>query len=154
MLTANLLHTNTNHLLLNLAGLSLLWALHGDAYRFWRYMMIMVLCALATTLGILLFSPQLIGYVGLSGALHGLFVWGAIDDIRRKDVTGWFLLLGVVVKIAWEQWQGASDSMATLINASVAVDAHAYGALGGLVCALLIRASGQLPQFNTQKKAP
>ena len=38
-------------------------------------------------------------YVGLSGALHGLFTWGALKDISSKTKGGWLLLIGVWLKI-------------------------------------------------------
>ena len=35
------------------------------------------------------------GELGLSGALHGLFVWGAMQDIRLgRRMAGWLVLVG------------------------------------------------------------
>lgn len=137
LLTGNLLHTNANHLYLNLAGLALLWALHGDYYRFVTFIQTFIVASIGCTLGIYFFSPQLIVYVGLSGVLHGLFAWGACMDISNKIKSGWLLLMGLVAKLAYEQLFGASADLVQFIQANVAVDAHLYGAISGVVLGLL-----------------
>ncbi|WP_051275273.1 rhombosortase [Aestuariibacter salexigens] len=149
LITGNLLHSNLNHLLLNLLGLVLLWALHGDYYTTRRYMFIFTCCAIATTLGLYLFNPGIYWYVGLSGALHGIFVWGAVVDIQHKLTSGWLLLLGVAIKIGYEQMYGASAVLAEWIAASVATDAHLYGAVGGLMVGVL---SIAMQSQNRQKQ--
>lgn len=71
-------------------------------------------------------------YAGLSGVLHGIFVWGAFCDIKHKVKFGWILMLGVWLKIAFEQFFGQDQHIANLIGADVAVDAHLYGAVAGV----------------------
>lgn len=134
LITAHLLHTNLWHLLLNVFGFVLLWALHGEYYTSRQFALVWLLLSLATATGVLLFDNYS-QYVGLSGVLHGVFVWGACLDIKRDESTGWLLLLGVGIKIAYEQWFDDAASMAALIDATVAVNAHLYGALAGLVVA-------------------
>jgi rhomboid family GlyGly-CTERM serine protease len=132
-LSANFLHTNLNHLLLNVAGIALLWGLHGHYYNGLGYLGLIVFCSLFCTLLLYLFADNLHWYVGLSGTLHGLFVFGAYLDIRHNMSSGWLLLIGVWVKVGLEQWQGQSEQVANLINADVAVDAHLFGAISGLL---------------------
>lgn len=139
LLSANLLHTNLNHLLLNTGGLLMLWLLHGEHYSPLRFMKVFWWCALATGAGLYLLSPSMLWYVGLSGALHGVFCWGACMDIRHQMKSGWLLLAGVTVKIAYEQIYGASPAVATMIDAKVAVDAHLYGAVAGVLLFVAIR---------------
>ena len=88
--------------------------------------------------GLLLLSP-IQSYVGLSGVLHGLFIWAAIEDIKQKRNTGWLLLIGVIAKICWEQYFGASASTVSLINAKVATEAHLIGATCGGTLQLISR---------------
>jgi len=137
LFTGHFLHTNIYHLLLNLAALIMLWLLHGRFYSKENYTALFLLTALIISVGLYYFSPDLQQYVGLSGVLHGVFVFGAIMDIRAKDKTGYLLFIGVWVKIAHEQIYGASTDISTLIAASVAIDAHLWGALGGLVFSLI-----------------
>jgi rhomboid family GlyGly-CTERM serine protease len=131
--TGHFLHTNGIHLLLNLAALILLWALHGHFYTLKNYSLLFITSALICSAGLFYFSPEIHQYVGLSGVLHGIFVFGALMDIRHKDKTGYLLFIGVWLKIAHEQFYGANEQVSTLIDANVAVDAHLWGAVGGLI---------------------
>lgn len=133
LITGHLLHTNGYHLLLNLAALFMLWALHGRFYSIKNYTALFLFCSITTSIGIYYFDPTLIQYVGLSGILHGVFIFGAIMDINAKDKTGYLLFIGGWLKIAHEQFYGASTDVSNLIEASVAIDAHLWGALGGLL---------------------
>ncbi len=137
LFTGHFLHTNIYHLLLNLAALIMLWLLHGRLYSQASYSLLFLLTALITSLGIYYFNLNLQQYVGLSGVLHGVFVFGALMDIHANDKTGYLLFIGVWLKIAHEQIYGASTDVSALIEASVAVDAHLWGALGGLLFAII-----------------
>lgn len=136
-LSGHFFHTNLNHLLLNLAGLLLLWSLHGQYYRWPQYPIFFITNSLIVSFGLYFFSPELSQYVGLSGVLHGYFLWGALQDIKHKLKSGYLLLAGIVVKIAHEQVYGASDDISQLINANVAIDAHLWGAIAGALFFLL-----------------
>lgn len=137
LFTGHLLHTNGFHLLLNLAALIMLWALHGRFYSIKNYGTLFLFCSICTSIGIFYTNPTLIEYVGLSGVLHGIFVFGAVMDIKSKDKTGYLLFVGVWLKIAYEQIYGASAEVSDLIEASVAVDAHLWGAVGGLFFSII-----------------
>jgi rhomboid family GlyGly-CTERM serine protease len=131
MITGHFLHTNTTHLLLNTAGLALLWALHGHYFKNLCYFVQFLMLCLGTSIGLYLFAEQMQWYVGLSGALHGLFVIGAYFDIQKTFKTGWIMLIGVWLKVIHEQIYGASEEVAKLIAANVAIDAHLFGTITG-----------------------
>lgn len=135
--TGHFLHTNVNHYVLNSSAVILLWALHGQYYNLLNYSTVFVFSAITTSFGIYIYSPEITQYVGLSGVLHGLFIWGAIKDIQHNDKTGYILLIAVVGKVIHEQISGASESIATLISATVAIDAHLWGMIGGAVIGLM-----------------
>ena len=134
--TGHFLHTNGYHLLLNLSAILLLWSLHGKFYQYVSYTFLFIITALTTSVGLYIFSPDLHQYVGLSGVLHGVFIFGALMDIKNKDKTGYLLFIGVWLKIADEQYSGASQDVAELIGANIAIDAHLWGAIGGLLFSL------------------
>lgn len=138
LITGHFLHSNVNHFLLNSAAVALLWALHGEYYNYCNYLMIFITSALICSLGIYWFSSDILLYVGLSGILHGFFVWGALTDIKHHEKTGYLLLIGVWAKILHEQMYGASADVEQLIGARVATDAHLYGALGGIVAFIVL----------------
>lgn len=131
LLTGHFYHTNSTHLLLNCFALVLLWSMHGHFYTATSYAGLFFTTALLTSLGLYEFSSLTL-YVGLSGILHGFFVWGALNDTVHQEKTGYLLLAGVTIKLIHEQIYGASDTVAALIDANVAIDAHLYGAIAGL----------------------
>lgn len=133
LLTGHLFHTNTWHLLMNLGGYVLIMLLHGAYYSNRRFMLNLLLGNLLIGLALLCWSPDISLYVGLSGWLHALLVCGCCIDIERHWSSGWMILLAVFGKVLWEQWQGASTEVVTLIGADVATDAHLYGVFVGLL---------------------
>lgn len=137
LISAHFFHSNGNHFILNGAAVLLLWALHGQYYNHKNYLVVFMTSAIVCSLGIHWFSLDIALYVGLSGVLHGFFVWGALMDIKHKEKTGYLLLVGVLAKIVHEQIYGASADVALLINAVVATDAHLYGVIGGFLAFLL-----------------
>ncbi|WP_299809504.1 rhombosortase [uncultured Shewanella sp.] len=134
LISGNLLHTNAWHLYMNLAGFWVILGLHEQHYRAKGLCLVFFILCLMQGLGLLVFFPNLIGYVGLSGMLHGLFTYGAVLDIRSGLKSGYLLLLGVCLKVAYEQYFGASLEMTQLIDARVATEAHLVGLISGLIC--------------------
>ncbi len=131
--TANFVHTNFTHLLLNAMGIALLWIIHGRYFSAKGYLVTCLVLGSGVTCGIFMFSPHLEWYSGFSGILHGLFVIGACKDIVTRVALSWILFIAVWLKIIYEQVFGQSDLVASLIDANVAIDAHLYGALVGLL---------------------
>jgi len=138
VLSGHFFHTNGFHFLLNGAAVVMLWALHGQFYTIKKYLIVFWVTAVICAVGIHWFSLNIDQYVGLSGILHGLFIWGAIEDIKAKEQTGYLLLIGVILKIAHEQYYGASADVAELIGANVAINAHLWGAIGGVIAAIIL----------------
>jgi rhomboid family GlyGly-CTERM serine protease len=132
-ITANIVHTNGIHVLLNISGILLLWLVHGHYFTFSTYLITNLLLGLIVTLGLTFVSAELGWYGGLSGVLHGLFVIGAGKDMSHRLPTAWLLMAAIWLKIGYEQFAGQSEWIAGLIQANVAVDAHLYGAIGGLL---------------------
>jgi len=137
LLTGNFLHLGVMHLLLNLAGLVLIWMFFGARFNHGQWIVIVLVTALATGAGLLMLTPSVGWYVGLSGALHGYFVAGCMAEIRLKLREGWWLLIVITLKLAWEQWQGPMPGTASLAGGEVIVDAHLFGAIAGLAAILL-----------------
>jgi len=137
LISGHFFHSNGNHFMLNASAVVLLWALHGQYYNHKNYLLVFILSAMTCSLGIYWWSLNIGLYVGLSGVLHGFFVWGALMDIKQQEKTGYLLLIGVVAKIIHEQVYGASAEVEILIGTNVATDAHLYGAIGGFLAYLL-----------------
>jgi len=133
LVTAHLVHLDLEHALLNLLGLVMMWALFARDYRPVQWLPIVIVIFLAIDAGLWFRDTELHWYVGASGALHGFMAAGTLAHVRRGDLDGWILAVFIVVKLGYEQWHGAlpfSDS-----TAPVVVNAHLYGALGGVLAA-------------------
>jgi rhomboid family GlyGly-CTERM serine protease len=143
VLTGNFLHLGWTHLALNLAGLALVWVFFGACFATWQWIVIIIVTALVTGLGLLALVPSVGWYVGLSGALHGYFTAGCMAEIRLRMREGWWLLALVSIKLGWEQWQGAMPGTASLAGGEVIVDAHLFGAIAGLAAIALKPAAPQ-----------
>lgn len=131
ILTGHLTHSNLNHLMLNTAGIWLIWALYGEYIKAKELGIIVGLSALYISGGLYIFSPNSQIYYGLSGVLHSLMIVCALKDISLKRKTGYLIIIGVALKIAYEQFIGADPAIATLINARVSVESHLFGAIAG-----------------------
>ncbi|MGY3943526.1 rhombosortase [Aeromonas tecta] len=137
IITGNLAHTNGWHLLLNLSGLAVLYSLFREYLTGWRLPVLLLLLCSAVGLGIWWWCPQTQWYMGLSGALHGLFVWGAVQDIRHRRHSGWLMLLGVAIKLGLDFYSAGESPVAALIGARVHIESHLIGSGAGLLLALL-----------------
>lgn len=136
LLTASFVHLGWSHLLMNLAALALIWMLFGRLLTTKTWLLLSLASMLSVSLGLLLFSPEIGWYVGLSGMLHGLFVAGVMASLRaghRLELALLALLLG---KIVWEQAYGPLPGTAEFAGGAVVTDAHLYGAAGSFISVL------------------
>jgi len=136
LLTGHVVHLGWRHFALNVMGLALMWALFFPDYSPARWVAILLVSALAIDVAFLTIERHIDWYVGLSGALHGVMVAGTVAHIRRRERDAFILAPFLVIKLAWEQFGGAMPYSSDP-GANVVVDAHLYGALGGLLVSLV-----------------
>ncbi len=132
-------HLGWSHLALNSAGLLLVWYLIGGAYTLRTWLLIVGVTLATMDLGFWFLNPELYWYVGMSGLLHGLLAAGVVTRLRNIDAETVILLLLLIAKISWEQFSGPVPGSESTSGGPVVVDAHLYGALGGILGALLVR---------------
>lgn len=137
LVTANFVHLNTMHLVMNLLGLGLVMMFFASHLKWFNWLLLIVLSSFAVTGGIYWLNPEIWRYVGLSGVLHALFISGAVIEIKRFPISGWLLLAVLILKLGWEQINGAMPGSESMINGRVVVDSHLYGAVAGLVFILI-----------------
>ena len=138
LVSGHLVHLGWSHLVLNLAGLALILWVVGGAYACWRWLLIAVISLVAIDLGFWWLDPSLEWYVGLSGLLHGLLAAGLLRGAIARDPEALVLAALVLAKLAWEQFAGPLPGSAETAGGNVIVNAHLYGAVGGLLGALLV----------------
>jgi len=137
IITSHLVHTGTGHLLLNLAGLFVIFLALGQLYPPQTWLLSLIICMAGISSGQLLFCPELQWYVGFSGVLHGLAVMGFAGGIRNGDRLCLIGLTALLAKLLIEQLYGPSAQTVHLIHAPVIVNAHLYGAVSGGAAACL-----------------
>lgn len=141
LLSGHFVHLGWSHLLMNLAGLWLIWELFLNRdnpvptclYR-------LPLLTIGTSLGLLLLSPEVAWYRGLSGLLHGLLAFALLQQLARQPLSSSLLLALFAGKIAWEQLAGPLPGSESWTGGRVIVDAHLYGMLSGVLLWALERA--------------
>jgi rhomboid family GlyGly-CTERM serine protease len=133
LLTAHVAHLGWSHLALNLAGLALVWLLCGRSLSLRLWWLLLFVCAMGVSGGLMIFNPDLAWYVGLSGVLHGMIVAGAVAGAYQRERDSLLLLVLVTLKLGWEQWHGPMPGSEMSAGGRVVVDAHLYGALSALL---------------------
>ncbi len=131
LISGHLTHLGWGHLLMNLLGLWLIWALLLRCESALSTALVLLLLGLGTSLGLYLYSPAIAWYRGLSGVLHGLLVWALLRQWNAQPATHAIMLGLVALKLAWEQFSGPLPGSASLASGRIIVEAHLYGALAG-----------------------
>lgn len=140
LFSGHLIHLSWTHLVMNGLGLLLMVLLFSHVVSGRRWWFCIGVSALVVSLGLLWLSPEVLWYVGFSGVLHGMLMFGALSLLPIAPKMAWTLVLISVVKLLAEQLRGPVGIDPQWIGGNVIVDAHLYGALGGVMGFVLIRA--------------
>lgn len=139
LVSAHLVHLGWSHLWINLAGLMLVWALVGDAFRPRYWWGFVAFGSLGISLGLWWWLPDLDWYVGLSGLLHGMLLAGALWQGLRGEREALLIVLIVTSKVGWELWHGPLPGSREVAGGEVVVQGHALGLLCGALYVALLR---------------
>jgi rhomboid family GlyGly-CTERM serine protease len=145
-LTAHLVHVNWPHALVNAAALVIVARLFAPDIGIARQLLVLVVSAIAISVGLALAYPGIAWYRGLSGVLHALFFAGATAwtigvprEIRRMWLPA-ALLLGGWIKVVFEQPSGAGTPFSEWLGAATVPQAHLLGAVCGTALGLIFAA--------------
>ena len=138
LFSANFAHLNTTHLLMNMLGVVFVLVFFSTHFSNYQWLVLIIISSLFVTFCLFLFNTDIQYYVGLSGVLHALFISGAIIEIRRFPIAGWALVTSLILKLAWEQFEGAMPGSESLIKSYVVIDSHLYGAIAGLAFIIIL----------------
>lgn len=140
ILTGNFTHADLNHWLINMFGLWLLWWIYVDSKeKQYKMTYILFITSIGTCIGLFLFEPQLKLYVGLSGALHGLFAAGIVMTFKNDAKIQLLLAILLCIKLIYEQLTGPLPGSEKMISVPVVVNSHLYGAITGFIAGYLPR---------------
>ncbi len=136
LVSANFVHLGWIHCLLNLTafGLCVLLSRGSLSGRFWWGASFAI--GLGVGILLLLASPDVPNYVGMSGVVYGLFVCVLGPQAWRGERAALVLLLLVLARIAWQLLVESPAVQLELIGGTVVAKAHLYGACCGLALAV------------------
>lgn len=133
LVTGHVAHLGASHLVLNLAGLLLVWLLVGDRHSPLRWWLIAGFSLTVIDLGFWFLDPELAWYVGLSGLLHALLMAGVTAGLRDATLESLVLCAVVLGKIAVEQVAGPLPGSESAAGGPVVVNSHLYGVVAGVL---------------------
>lgn len=140
LLTGHLVHLGPSHLAMNLLALAILALVLPSLAKTVDWIVTALAAALAIDLGLYALQPTVDWYVGLSGVLHGFWAAGvalAFGD-RRLDAIPLAILLAL--KLGYEAAFGPVPLSGDVAAGPVVAEAHAFGAVGGILAALALLA--------------
>jgi len=134
LLTGHWVHLGVRHLLMDSAGLVLIWALYARTLPPFDWLLLLLGATAAIDAGLWWGEPQVEWYVGISGLLHAAWAAGATAWALRGGIgvraQGVLMLAALAAKLVLERHGSAS-----LFDPSMPVmtAAHAYGAAAGVL---------------------
>lgn len=136
IITAHLTHINWHHFNLNMLGAFFCLILFFNDFnaKHWFYSFLFI--SIFSSLCMLFIHFDHSRYVGFSDVLYGWMVIGILAIIEKETKTALLLALFLIGKTIYEIVIDASPFGNTQII--VARESHLYGAIGGLIYALVI----------------
>lgn len=133
LFSAHVVHLNWSHWVLNMAGLAIVAFFFSSHASFKQWLSVILVSACVINAGLWWWMPDIRSYVGLSGVLHGLFLYGALREIRFYPASGYVLSFVLVAKLLWEFFNGALPGSEDMTGGRVLTEAHLLGAIGGVL---------------------
>ena len=133
LFSGHLVHLNWSHWLLNMAGLAIVAFFFSPHAGFKQWLMVLLVSATVINAGLWWWMAEIRTYVGLSGVLHGLFLYGALREIRFYPASGYVLVTVLLVKLGWEFFYGPLPGSEDMAGGRVLTEAHLLGAIGGIL---------------------
>jgi rhomboid family GlyGly-CTERM serine protease len=149
LVSGHLVHLNWSHWILNMAGLGIVVFFFSKHASFSQWLAVVLVSACVISVGLWFSLSEIRTYVGLSGVLHGLFLYGALREVRYYPVSGYVLLAVLIVKLGWEFFYGAMPGSEQMAGGRVLTEAHLLGAIGGVVVWLIDTAKSSLIKSNS-----
>ncbi|RKG40318.1 rhombosortase [Acinetobacter rongchengensis] len=135
--TGHWVHVGWIHYLLNILAFACLPFLFSNI-RWWYLIVLLIILPVLLSIIFHFIYPNVFAYAGLSGILHGLFIFCAIVSLNEKKERYFasIILLLILIKIIWEYYFGSFQT-AQLIGHPVLTQAHLWGAIFGTLLAII-----------------
>lgn len=126
LLTGHFVHLGINHLALNLTGMVLFFYLFVKTISALEILTTIVLYALFISFAMHL-SGDIYWYVGFSGVLYGLFVFGVFRDALASLAAKCLVVCVIVAKVLYDLASGGDPALEEFTGGAVITQAHLYG---------------------------
>lgn len=138
VITAHFVHLNLYHALMNLAAAALILSMFSEFITVRWWVCLTLVLSLCVSMGLYFFDHNVHYYVGFSGVLYGLWMYGALICLHHMP----FISTTICCVLTYTVWQQQAENfdtgyLAGWINGQVIVNAHLYGFVAGIICALL-----------------
>jgi len=139
LLSGHFVHLGWAHLLMNMVALLLIWLLVGKRLNGREWLLAAAVIVASIDAGFWWLDTQLVWYVGFSGVLHGMLLAGLIAQWRHASGEIWLLGALLLGKLIYEQAVGPLPGSVASAGGDVVVNAHLYGAVGGLLAVVVAK---------------
>ncbi|MDX1471830.1 MAG: rhombosortase [Flavobacteriaceae bacterium] len=133
LITANLVHLGGWHTILNLTSLWLISIIFQPLLKPAYWISWIILLYFVNILAMHLWTPHILHYVGMSGALYGLIAACAVAEFRLGVKISGLLLVIVGLKIFLPQILGVSSKYDEFLGGTVIDESHIIGFIQGLI---------------------
>ncbi|MDB6002003.1 MAG: rrtA [Rhizobacter sp.] len=139
LLTAHFVHLGWAHCALNMAGIGVCLLLDSTPRTVVNQLFRFGLLAVGVSFQLLVFSPQITTYVGLSGVIYGMYVLLLVPRAQRGEWLGWVGLALVAGRVGWQLAVGSPASEEARIGGRIISQAHLYGVTTALAMCAAVR---------------
>ncbi len=153
LVTGHLIHTNWQHYAMNMLGLVMCIVVFRDDVAAWHWPLSFVFVAVFSSLAMYYTEVPYDRYLGFSDVLHGWILIGAMA-IAHKEPR-FFILIFVLfwMKILEEKFHLIFFTSYG-VSGNVAKESHIYGAIGGMLYAILFIPSFRKSIFKLVTRKP
>ena len=143
LLSGHVTHLGLSHFVLNAVGLVLVAVLVGPSLSAAGWWFVVAVSAIAIDSAFWFLRPTLDWYVGLSGVLHGMLAAGVLAAFNKRKIESTIIAIALVAKLVYEQVAGSLPGSELVSGGNVVVDAHLFGAVGGVAAVAIMAGFGR-----------
>lgn len=123
LLSGTLVHADWLHCAINLVALAIISLLYAKLFNLWQWLALIATLVIISN-STLLYFTNVSDYVGLSGLLHGLFVYALLKQFAEHKIESTLLLGATTIKLILEYFHPSGLGDQSLLGMSVATSVH------------------------------
>ena len=133
-LTPSLVHFNWMHWLLNILNLIAIAVIFNKIWSAKKLLIIFTITSAFIMVCLYIFNPNITSYVGMSGVLYALAIYGVLQNLKYDKFISLAVLLYVLLKLFFgEMVNHLMGVDIALYGLSVVREVHWYGAIAGIL---------------------